>query len=228
MNKSIKMIVFDMAGTTINEGGLVYKTLFNTINNFGIKIKERDIEKWHGSNKYDVLDYFLKKHNPSNFFDLQKDLHSNFNNNLINTYSNKDNLKLIHPSIPYLFNDIRKNNVKICLNTGYPKDIQESIISSLNMEEFIDDYISSEEVKFGRPYPYMIHQLMERNAIINSKQVIKIGDTPNDILEGLNANCYQSIGVLSGSNDRDKLLKSGASYVVNNVIDIMSLSFLKK
>ena len=58
------------------------------------------------------------------------------------------------------------------------------------MNEFIDDYISSEEVKYGRPYPYMIHKLMERNNIINSQNVIKFGDTNNDVLEGINANCF--------------------------------------
>jgi len=29
------------------------------------------------------------------------------------------------------------------------------------MNEFIDDYISSEEVPRGRPYPYMIDSLIE-------------------------------------------------------------------
>ena len=49
------------------------------------------------------------------------------------------------------------------------------------MDELIDMYISS-EVKYGRPYPYMIYNLME-NDIQNPKSVIKFGDTKNDILE---------------------------------------------
>ena len=40
INKSIKLLVCDMAGTTVNEGGIVYKTLYNTIKEYGIK-KER-------------------------------------------------------------------------------------------------------------------------------------------------------------------------------------------
>ena len=46
--------------------------------------------------------------------------------------------------------------------------------------------------KFGRPYPYMIHKLMERNNIYNV-QNCKVGDTINDMWEGkmlvLDANC---------------------------------------
>lgn len=88
------------------------------------------------------------------------------------------------------------------------------------MTEFIDDYISSQQVKMGNPLPYMIQQLMIRNNIYNSKSVIKVGDTPKDILEGINANCLSSIGVLSGSYNRKQLNK--ANDIINNVTDITS------
>ena len=86
------------------------------------------------------------------------------------------------------------------------------------MNEFIDDYISSEEVKFGRPHPYMIYSLMERNSIISPAEVIKVGDTRNYILEGLNANCLSSIGVLTGADNMDKLVN--ANYILNSIMDI--------
>ena len=35
-----KILVFDMAGTTINENGIVYKTLYNTIKDYGLEINE--------------------------------------------------------------------------------------------------------------------------------------------------------------------------------------------
>jgi len=35
MKEAIKMIVFDMAGTTVNENNVVYKTLRNAINTVG-------------------------------------------------------------------------------------------------------------------------------------------------------------------------------------------------
>lgn len=93
-----------------------------------------------------------------------------------------------------------------------------AIIDKLKLDSFIDDFISSEEVKIGRPYPYMIHKLMERNNIKNSKEVIKFGDTQNDVLEGLNANCFASVGVLSGAESRNQL--KNADFVVNSVMDI--------
>ena len=41
-----KLMVFDMAGTTVNENGIVYKTLLKTLNDYGLNVNKKDIEKW--------------------------------------------------------------------------------------------------------------------------------------------------------------------------------------
>ena len=40
----------------------------------------------------------------------------------------------------------------------------------------------------------------------------------NDILEGINANCFLSVGVLTGADDNFRLKK--AHYIINSVMDI--------
>ena len=95
--------------------------------------------------------------------------------------------------MPKLFNKLRDNGVKIALNSGFSVDIQESLIENLNMREFIDGYISSESVPHGRPEPFMIQELMSRFDITDPAEVIKVGDSKNDILEGKNAGCYKSM-----------------------------------
>uniref|UniRef100_A0AB39JDV8 Phosphonatase-Like Hydrolase n=1 Tax=Florenciella sp. virus SA2 TaxID=3240092 RepID=A0AB39JDV8_9VIRU len=218
-----KLMVFDMAGTTVNENGIVYKTLFKTLNQYGLSVTEKDIEKWHGSNKYHALEHFLYNSfnnteiNHRNY-ELEKNtLNKLFDHNLKVEYFEKSNISLIDESMPELFNNLRSQGIKIALNTGYSKEIQENIINKLHMNEFIDGYISSEDVKYGRPYPYMIHKLMEQFEIESSKEVIKLGDTVNDILEGKNANCY-TIGVLSGADDHNKLYKS--NYLLDSVMNL--------
>ena len=114
---------------------------------------------------------------------------------------------------------MRNNNIKICLNTGYNKNIQKLIIDKLNLEEMIDDYISSEDVEKSRPYPDMINELKYRNNIKNSKEIIKIGDTQNDILEGKNAGCLLNIGVLTGSNNFNNFVDVGADHIIESVAE---------
>lgn len=215
---NVKMLVFDMAGTTVNEKGIVYDTLYDTIKNFGLNISRSEINNWHGSNKYEVLNHYLNKDNVEVNESDKFQLHNNFDNNLKERYFYSSSIDLIDPNIPILFNKIREKDIKIALNTGYSKDIQESIIKKLRMNEFVDDYISSDQVKLGRPKPFMINTLMTQNNIFNSKSVIKFGDTQNDILEGINANCLASIGVLSGADCEKKL--SNSNYILKSVMDI--------
>lgn len=213
---NIKMLVFDMAGTTINENGIVYETLFETIKSFGLNVSRNDIPKWHGLNKYEVLNNHLE----TNSIIEQKKIADIFNNSLKEKYFFDNKVKLISPILPLFFNRIRENDIKIGLNTGYPHEIQSAIINKLGMYEFIDDSVSSDQVPFGRPYPYMIQKLMNNNNITNKNTVIKIGDTKNDILEGLNADCRASIGVLSGAESKIMLESAGADAIINTVVDI--------
>lgn len=236
-----KMFIFDMAGTVINEGGVVYKTLYETLHNFNVPINETEIQFWHGSNKYEVLDYFLKRSFVNNFREganfilgkykltqnqlaeyqlLRPTLHHIFNKNLKDVYSSKGSIQFIDEKLPSLFCKIRENDIKIALNTGYSREIQESIIGNLHLKELIDDYISSDVVQEGRPSPFMINALIRRNNIVSPEQVIKIGDTPNDILEGKNARCAESIGVLTGASNKEILEQAGASRILESVMKI--------
>lgn len=221
---NVKMLVFDMAGTTVNEHGIVYKTMYETLSNYGLGIKPADLDKWHGVHKYEVFEHFLSNneifnmHNDSKQEMLKNDINDRFNKSLKEKYFSSDEISLIHEDLPLIFNNIRKNDIKIALNTGYNKDIQHLIIKKLSMNEFIDDYISSEEVPKGRPYPFMINTLMERNGIENPNEVIKFGDTKVDVLEGINANCLASVGVLSGADKENMLTNS--TIVIEDVTKI--------
>ena len=57
----------------------------------------------------------------------------NFKKNLKKSYFEEGDIKLIHPNLPKSFNNLRKNGIKIALNTGYSVDIQESLLEALNM-----------------------------------------------------------------------------------------------
>jgi phosphonatase-like hydrolase len=222
LDKSIRLIVCDMAGTTVNEGGIVYKTLYKTIKDYGIQIEENDISKWYGANKTEVLNHFLV-HDPkfkNQSLQILPELLENFKINLKKSYFEENCLSLIDPELPTLFNTIRNSGIKIALNTGYSRDIQSGIIDKLNMDNFVDGYISSEDVLDGRPQTYMINTLMKRFNIQNSKEVVKIGDSVNDIKEGKNARCKYSVGVLSGAETKENLVNIGADFVINSVMDL--------
>ncbi len=221
LDKSIKLLVCDMAGTTVNEGGIVYKTLYNTIKGYDIYIEPDDMKNWYGVNKTEVLQHFINTDiEYRNNNTILPQMLDSFKKNLRKSYFEDKNVKLMDPWLPDLFNGFRDRGIKIALNTGYSVDIQEALIDTLDMRDFTDGYISSESVPNGRPEPFMIQELMARFDISSPDQVVKIGDSINDIIEGKNAGCFKSIGVLSGAESKEKLLDAGADLVIDSVMDL--------
>ena len=214
-----KLLISDMAGTTIQEKGIVYNSLFNTIKLIKPKLMKGEITKFSGHNKIDVIRHFVKEEKIHSPDIVIRNLNSEFNYFLKKEYMNNSSVRLISPTLPDYFNMLRSNGVRVALNTGYNIDIQNLLVDKLNMINFIDDYISSEEVTKGRPSPYMIHALMERNKITDVSEVLKVGDTVADIREGKNAGC-DTVGVLSGSDTVSMLRKENPNFIVNNITNM--------
>ena len=210
-----------MAGTVINEGGLVYKTLYETLKSNNIPVKKSDMNDWHGQQKRQVISNMIDKYLPHemNKGEIKNYCYDEFDVKLDDAYFGKHSrISLIDPELPNFFQRLRFNGVKIALNTGYERNFQKKIINHFNMTEYVDDFISSGDVRMGRPFPYMIHRIMERNDIISVKHVAKVGDTRNDVLEGKNAGCGITIAVQTGAGTTKDFLE--ADMIVDKITNI--------
>lgn len=219
--RGITLMVCDMAGTVINEGGLVYKTLYETLKNNNIPVKKSDINDWHGQQKQQVISDMIDKYLPHEMYkdDVKNYCYDEFHVCLSDAYFGAhSNISLIDPELPNFFQRLQFNGVKIALNTGYERNFQRKIINHFNMNDYVDDFISSGDVRMGRPYPYMIHRIMERNNIISVKHVAKVGDTRNDVLEGKNAGCGITIAVQTGAGSTRDFLD--ADMIVDKITNI--------
>merc|ERR1712137_423044 len=118
------------------------------------------------------------------------------------------------------FQQLRDAGIKIGLDTGYPQNIQNGLVKKLGFDKIVDGWISSYDVAEGRPFPYMIHRLMERLNIEDVRRVAKVGDSARDMEEGVNAGCGLVVGVLSGADSAEDLFAAGADVVANCVTDL--------
>ena len=218
----MKLLVCDMAGTIINERGIVYKTLLNTLKKIGVK---NELYWWYGLEKKEVIDISVDRYyTGKDKKEMKKSLHMEFLDRLDSEYFDKgSNISLIDPKIPDYFAELRNNGCKIALNTSYNRNIQEKLIDKLELNDYIDDYISSEDVVAGRPYPYMIFKLRKRHDI-KLKDIVKIGDTKNDIAEGKYSSCGLTVGVLSGCGSKSDLEE--ADFIHNKITDFDYLNIL--
>ena len=223
LRNNITLLVSDMAGTVINEQGIIYTSLKKTLKRLGYCVSDADMKSWHGRDKREVLwNHIYKQYDPAGVKYLAprvNEAEKLLLEELEKNYFDNNKIELIDDELLDFFDGLRINGIKVALNTGYPKDFQNKIIDHFNLKGRIDTWISSEEVSYGRPAPYMIHQLMERCDIPSVKNVAKVGDTVNDMREGINAGCGLTIGVLSGADNKDDLLKY-SNLVINKITDL--------
>ncbi|MEG0379682.1 MAG: phosphonoacetaldehyde hydrolase, partial [Eubacterium sp.] len=98
--------------------------------------------------------------------------------------------------------ELRTMGIKIGSTTGYT-DKMMAVVTRVAKEKGYepDCWFSPDAVQnYGRPYPFMIYKNMEALGVHSVQNVIKIGDTVSDILEGKNAGIL-SIGVVEGSSE---------------------------
>ena len=220
-NNNITMLVCDMAGTILKENGTIYKTLFNTLNNMNYPVTKQDKKYWQGKDKFEVLENHISRFESGDDYKIKTNIAKNLLiEELDKEYFENNGIKLIDPNLPLFFEKLRLHNIKITLNTGYPEDLQKKLIDNFDLDLYIDDSMSSENLKYGRPYPYMIHRMMENTEVENIANVAKIGDTINDMREGKNAGCGLVIGVLSGDHTKRELKKAGADIVIDNIMNL--------
>jgi phosphonatase-like hydrolase len=222
MSNTIKMVVLDMAGTTINEDNIVYKTLHKAVGKQGIEVDLSTVLKiCAGKEKHKAIIDLLEN---LGIEDVDsKVVFENFKKNLEEAYD----LYEIKPvdGVEAFFAELKRKGVIVVLNTGYDSKTANKLLSKLNWSvgNQIDALITADDVVTGRPSAEMINLAMEIFSISNSKNVLKAGDSAIDIEEGKSANCGLTVGVLSGAQNEEELAKASPNYIFQNVTQIINL-----
>lgn len=220
---NIDLLVCDMAGTTVEEGGTVYRVLRQSMVDAGMDVTEEAMHPWHGAKKEAVIEHFLKDiGTPEALIPrLVESIGNDFLQMIDAAYFAEDSaVRYIDPALPQYIKDLQAQGTKFALDTGYPREIQDGLMSKLNLHELVDASVSSYEVTVGRPYPYMIFDLMVKTQVMNVARVAKAGDSIRDMEEGRNAGCGLVIGVLSGADSEAELMAAGADIVVPNITHV--------
>jgi phosphonatase-like hydrolase len=218
------MVVFDMAGTTVNENMLVYKTLQKAILEAGFTVTlEQVLAEGAGMEKLDALRAIMKKYTDNQDENLIHDIYHRFIDGLEKAYD--ENEIFPQDNAVALFRALREKRVRVVLNTGYNRQTAQSLIAKLGwiQGETFDDLVTATDVRQSRPHPDMIELAMQRAGITDAREVAKVGDSVIDIQEGVNAGASLNIGITTGAHTRQQLGSAKPSYIVDNLIEILPL-----
>lgn len=219
MSQNVELIVFDMAGTTVKDKHEVETCFLEAVNQTGLITTHEEINSMMGWSKVTVFQKLWKKQLPNasekELFKRIDYSYSVFTEILESHYMNTEILPA-EGSVE-IFEFLKKQNIKIVLTTGFYRKVTDIILQKLGWDtgldenytgsKFINASISSDQVKAGRPAPFMIFRAMELCNVTDVRKIIKIGDTPSDLLEGKNAGCKYSFGITNGTHTKSELEK---------------------
>ncbi len=147
------------------------------------------------------------------------------------------------PGVAGIVESFRRRGLKIGSTTGYTRAMLDLLVESAANEGYTPDCsLTPEQAGSGRPHPFMMYECAIRLQIYPFAAIAKIGDTPADIHEGLNAGAW-SIGIAGTGNAiglsredfhglpdverellliqaRTELQNAGAHYVVDSLTDV--------
>lgn len=219
-----KMIVFDMAGTTVDEDNVVYKTLRKSINAAGYHVSLGQVLRvGAGKEKLQAIKDVLKLEEKVDTTQKAIVIFEHFKALLSNAYQELEVKE--QPEASNVFQQLKSQNIKVVLNTGYDRQTAEHLVGKIGWKkgEDFDALVTASDVSNGRPKPDMILLAMEKLGVENANQVIKIGDSGIDIEEGKNAHCGLTIGITTGAQTKEQLQQANPDYIIDRLSEVLAI-----
>lgn len=219
----IKMVVFDMAGTTVNEDNVVYKTVRKAINDRGYDFTlEEVLKEGAGKEKLQAIKSVLALRGIDDDI-LSREIFAAFNGQLDQAYETMPIVE--QPNATELFEALRAQGIYVVLNTGYSRPVATSLVAKIGWQvgSDIDALVTASDVPRNRPFPDMILHAMQQLGITDATQVAKVGDSAIDIEEGKNAGCEVTVGITTGAQTREQLLAATPTAVIDDLLELLPL-----
>lgn len=224
---SIKLVVFDIAGTTVKDDHIVSKAFQAALKKSDYTVPLELINPLMGYEKNLAIRQILRlhEHNDAKITtELVGKIHLDFVKQMIDHYQFSEDIEPL-PNVEATFAKLRSKGIQVGINTGFSRDIADTIVNRLQWfeKELIDHVVGSDEVELGRPYPFMIQKMMLEGCIEKPEQVAKVGDTEVDIREGQNAGCKYVIGVTTGIFTREELIPYNPTHIINDIAQVFEI-----
>lgn len=219
----ISLVVFDMAGTTVEDSGLVQQSFLAADSHAGLSKTDADREEMlryvsdtMGQSKIVVFRH-LARGNEEQAQAANKEFERCYSQLVA-----EGNCSAI-PGAEDAITSLRSRGIKTALTTGFARETQTAIIDALGWHDLADLVLCPEPGMRGRPYPDMPLTALMRTETDSVRSMVVLGDTSSDVISGLRAGARASIGVLTGAHDNGQLADAGATHIIDSVADLPSL-----
>ncbi|MEO1772873.1 phosphonoacetaldehyde hydrolase [Candidatus Enterococcus ferrettii] len=207
---SVKTIIFDWAGTTVDFGCvapvIAFKKAFDekeiTLSLDEIREPMGKLKREHIKILLDlpsVQEQWLEAYQQLPQDKDTEEIYERFEAFLFEDLAEYSKLK---PETVEVVQQLQSHGINIGSTTGYTSEMMEVVTEAAQKAGYKPDFLATPDMvgNLGRPYPYMIYQNMKHFNNLSVTEVVKVGDTVADIQEGKNAGVF-TIAVVEGSSE---------------------------
>lgn len=222
-NSPISLVVFDMAGTTVEDSGLVQQSFAAADEHAGLSRDPVDkarmlayVTDTMGQSKIDVFRH-LSGGNEEQAQSANKAFERCYGRLV------RDGNCSAVPGAEELLRSLRSTGIATALTTGFAQETQQAILATLAWQDIADVVLCPGDGVRGRPFPDMPLTALLRTGTPSVQSMLVVGDTTSDITSGLRSGARAVVGVLTGAHDADQLRAAGATHVLDSVADLPSV-----
>lgn len=218
----LELVVFDLAGTTVLDDGLVQRAFERAVDAAGLAETPDQrlaalevVRETMGQSKLAVFRSLSTDEDQAQHADAVFE----------STYAEliaAEGLQPV-PGAEDLIRRLRATGVKVALTTGFSRRTRDVVLDALGWQDLADVTLTPAEAGRGRPYPDLPLTALLRTGASSVEGMVVVGDTASDIASGIAAGAGLVVGVLTGAHDEQTLLDAGADAVLPSVADLPEL-----
>ncbi|WP_436847448.1 HAD family hydrolase [Streptomyces aureus] len=219
-----RLVVLDMAGTTVADRGLVERAFAVAAAELGVEPGSAD----HAA-KLDHVRATMGESKISVFRHLFGDeaLARRANTAFEKAYGElvDDGHITPVPGAREAIEELQGGGRTVVLTTGFARVTQDAILGALGWRDLVPLTLCPADAGGrGRPYPDMVLEAFLRTGAAEGvRQIAVVGDTSYDMLSGVRAGAGVVAGVLTGAHQAEALRAAGAGYVLGSVAELPTL-----
>jgi len=215
----VRLIVLDMAGTTVADDGLVERAFDAAAGALGVEGGSPEharmldhVRATMGESKISVFRHLFGEEEKAQRANLAFET----------AYGELVDGGLCHalPGAADTIEQLRVSGRKTVLTTGFSRSTQDLILKALGWQDIADLTLCPAEAGRGRPYPDMVLTALLRTGTDSVRQIAVAGDTGYDMLTGTRAGAAVVAGVLTGAHREERLRADGATHVLASIADL--------
>ncbi|CAL9274226.1 Phosphoglycolate phosphatase [Streptomyces sp. SudanB5_2050] len=220
----IRLVVLDMAGTTVADGGLVERAFDAAARELGVEpgtddhaAKLAHVRATMGESKISVFRHLFGDE------DRARQANAAFEKAYGELVG--DGLVAPVPGAREAVEELAADGRTVVLTTGFARVTQDAILDALGWRDLVPLTLCPADAGGrGRPYPDMVLEAFLRTKAADAvHQVAVVGDTSYDVLSGVRAGAGLVAGVRTGAHGDDAFREAGAGHVLDSVADLPAL-----